>query len=473
MNDFQNRPRHAKRGPNRLKWVLLLLFGVVASLTAYVAFTMVRSAIASLGKGPNPPSIQEALREPAQDLEQFMDVSTPLQSGNGPPAQPWDGKSPITILLLGVDARYWETNTGPPLTDAIILATINPQTRTAGMLSIPRDLWVNIPNLGYHKVNQAYRLGEANNYPTGGAGLVIETVEQLFDIQIPYYALIDFQAFITLVDELGGVKIDIQEIIQVDPLGDNNTKTIKPGIQTLPGDIALAYVRNRDTKGSDFDRIQRQQQVIVGIQKRLISFDLVPVLIQNAPILYDKISSGSMTNLTLQQTAQLVWLSAKIPAENIRQMYIQPKQVINSISADGMAILQPKPDEILALRDRFFSIETPTSSELGMGMDLDERMVEENAEVTLRNGTYVAGLAAETGEYLLDRDIQIVSFSNAEKIYTQSTIIDYSGKPNTIAYLAEILNVPPGRIFQRYDPSSEADIMIILGEDWATNNDLP
>jgi LCP family protein required for cell wall assembly len=471
--DRRRNPRiPPKTRPKPLAWVFLVIFAIIASLTAYLAFSMVRSAIASLGKNPDPPNIQEPFQEPAQDLQRFLDVSTPLQSGDNPPAQAWDGHSPITILLLGVDDRDWEPDNGPPLTDTIILATINPQERSAAMLSIPRDLWVEVPGEGYHKINQAYRLGLANGHPTGGNGLAIDTVESLFGIDIPYYALIDFNAFVRLIDEIQGVKIDVPEAIRVAPL-DDRTILLKPGIQTLPGNVALAYVRNRDTIGSDFDRVQRQQQVIVAIQKRLIRFDMIPTLIQKAPILYEEIAAGVMTNLTLQQAAQLAWLTTQIPPENVRRFSIQPDQVINAMSYDGMAILQPIPDELLALRDSFFSNETPTSPQVVQEMDPGERTIEENAVVTLRNGTYTTGLASETGEYLRGLNIQIVDIANAEKIYAQTTIIDYAGKPYTLAYLAEILNVPPGRIYQRYDPSSETDIMVILGEDWATNNNMP
>jgi hypothetical protein len=232
-------------------------------------------------------------------------------------------------------------------------------------------------------------------------------------------------------------------------------------------------VRNRDTVGSDFDRIQRQQQVILGIQKRLISFDMIPTLITKAPILYNEIASGVMTNLTLQQAAQLAWLTTQIPSENVHQFSVQPDQVINAMSYDGMAILQPIPEELLALRDSFLSNETPSSPEEVQEMDPAERVIGEDAIITLRNGTYTTGLAAQTAEYLQGLDFQIVDIANAEQIYPQTTLIDYAGKPYTLAYLAEILNVPPGKIYQRYDPSSETDIMIILGEDWAANNNTP
>jgi LCP family protein required for cell wall assembly len=473
MNQFYHQRKKYKKPQNLLFWGLLFSFLLTASISAYLAFEIVKNMVVSFGMAPEPPIIQEPTPLPAQSAEQFLDLSNPLQTDNGPANVPWDGKSPVTILLLGVDYRDWEAGNGPPLSDTIILATLDPQAQTAGMLSIPRDLWVEIPGYGYHKINQAFSLGEANQEPGGGAGLVIQTVEGLFDITIPYYALIDFNAFVRLIDEINGVKIDVPEAIKVDPLGDHNTLTLQPGVQTLPGDIALAYVRQRDTIGSDFDRAKRQQQVILGIQKRLVSFEMIPTLIEKAPILYDEIASGIKTNLNLQQAVQLAWLTTKIPAENIRSDFIGPEQVFNAMSYDGMAILQPIPEEILRVRDAFFSTEPPTSSEFVLSMTPYDRMFEENADIAIRNGTMTAGLAAQTIDYLLEKNLNVISGTNADQIYAQTTLIDYTGNPYTIEYLAAILNIPPSKIYQRYEPNSEADIVILLGEDWAADNDMP
>lgn len=455
-------------------WFLLLSFLIFASLTAYIAFLLVQNAVSS----PEGEIPHLNIKEPVatQSQESLMDVSKPLHEGKGPPPQPWDGKSRVTLLLMGVDHRDWETGNGPPRADTIILATINPQGQTAGMMSIPRDLWVNIPGYGYNKINQAYRFGEVDQLQEGGAGLAIDTVESLMGISVPYYVLIDFNGFIHLVDEIEGVKINVPEAIQVDPLGDHNTRILQPGVQTLPGDIALAYVRNRDTAGSDFDRAERQQQVLVGIRERVISFEILPGLIKKAPILYNEIASGIKTNLTLQQAVQLAWLATQIPKENIQQLYIGPEQVFNAISFEGMAILQPIPEEILRIRDRFFSSEpseNQKSPEVVVEMNVADRVIEENALVSIRNGTLTPGLAARTGEYLADNNIKINNISNAEQIYDQTTIINYSGKPYTLGYLSDLLRVPPGKIFQRYDPNSQEDILVILGEDWAADNELP
>ncbi len=116
-----------------------------------------------------------------------------------PPA--WDGASRINILFLGLDYRDWQANEGPPRTDTMILFTIDPITKTAGMLSIPRDLWVNIPGFEYGRINMAYPSGEGAQLPGGGPGLAMKTVEQLLGVPVQYYAQVDFNTFTDLVNQ--------------------------------------------------------------------------------------------------------------------------------------------------------------------------------------------------------------------------------------------------------------------------------
>jgi hypothetical protein len=232
-------------------------------------------------------------------------------------------------------------------------------------------------------------------------------------------------------------------------------------------------VRNRDTAGSDFDRIQRQQQVILAIRKRVISFGMIPILMEKAPLLYNEVASGVKSNLSLQQAVQLVFVAAQLPEGNIHNYQVTHEQVINAMSWNGMSILQPIPEEILSLRDTFLANEPVSNVETVSSMNPSERMKEENARITIRNGTFTPGLAASTSEYLQSLDIQVVDVANADQVYDQTTLIDYTGKPYTVEYLASLLNIPPGKIYQRFEPDSSVDITLILGEDWAENNPMP
>ena len=113
---------------------------------------------------------------------------------------------------------------------------------------------------------------------------MMATVETVLGVTIDYYAQVDFQAFVRIIDEMGGVKLFVPEEIAVDLPGKGDAKVLLPGVQTLPGEVALAYARARNTEGGDFDRAARQQQVLLALRERMISFDLLPTLIARAPV---------------------------------------------------------------------------------------------------------------------------------------------------------------------------------------------
>ena len=96
----------------------------------------------------------------------------------------WDGGSRINVLFIGVDYRDWEAGTGAPRSDTMILFTLDPVSKTAGMLSIPRDMWVNIPGSGYGRINTAFSIGEGSKLPGGGPGLAMKTVEQFLGVPV-------------------------------------------------------------------------------------------------------------------------------------------------------------------------------------------------------------------------------------------------------------------------------------------------
>jgi LCP family protein required for cell wall assembly len=114
----------------------------------------------------------------------------------------------VNLLFIGLDERdlvEGQENQGAPRSDTMILFTIDPQTKTAGMLSIPRDMWVNIPGFGYSRINTAYSLGEGNKLPGGGPALAMATVEQFLGVPIQYYGQINFRSFEEAIDAMGGL----------------------------------------------------------------------------------------------------------------------------------------------------------------------------------------------------------------------------------------------------------------------------
>jgi LCP family protein required for cell wall assembly len=452
-------------------WGLLVVFIVTLAATVYLTYSVVRHVTAARSEN-NPltgPSITDAPLISLPDVN----INAPLQAENGPTPVPWDGANRVTILIMGLDYRDWEGE-GPSRTDTMMLLTMDPVSRTAGMLSIPRDLWVNVPGFDYGKINTAYYLGELYDLPGGGPGLAIQTVQNLLGVDINYYAQIDFSAFESFIDQIGGIEVEVPYELTVDPIGPGNTVTLPQGMQQLDGPTALAYARNRETWGGDFDRADRQQQVIMGIFDKITSLGTLPKMITNAPTIYNNLRYGIHTNLTIKEAISLAWTVAQISRENIKRGIIGPNETSRSFSPEGMDILLPDMEAIRAIRDEVFSTSSGVApAATAYVSDPEELRQAENASVSVLNATTTPGLASQTSDYLSNQGINVTLTGNADELSDTTVIIDYTGKPYTVQYLVDLLSIEPNSIYSRYDPNSETDIAILLGTDWVENNSMP
>jgi len=375
------------------------------------------------------------------------------------------------MLLLGLDDADWDSpdRLGPPRSDTMILLTVDPRARTAGVLSIPRDLWVTIPGFQEaNKINTAYRFGELYHLPGGGPGLAMRTVEQLLGIPINYYVLVEFSAFVHLIDEIKGVAVYIQEPMTVSIIGSNKHVNLEPGWVTLPGDIALAYARSRNTAGGDFDRAKRQQQVIMAVRERILSFDMLPTLVLNAPDLYRTISDGFHTNLSLPQMIRLAWLAQQIPEENIKLASIGAAEVIAARSSDGQNIYLPIPGRIQTVLDEVFR-----SANAGQGMTTEDLILAENSRIRIVNESGQPGLAKRTAEYLKQKGLNVVETVDGEEPRSLTRLVDHTDDPYTLRFLIDLMKIKPSEIYIKLEPFGNADMEILLGEDWARNSNLP
>ncbi|MHB8855646.1 MAG: LCP family protein [Bellilinea sp.] len=465
-------PMAKKRGKfDRTTIIVLGAFAVLAVITAIAAFSIARDLFKSWTTTDIEGIPVEASNgEANNNTIPTVPMDQQLQS-DGPNPDPWDGKSRVTVLVMGLDYRDWEAG-DPPRSDTMLLFTLDPLTNTAGILSIPRDLWVNIPGYDYAKINTAYFLGEVNNLPGGGPGLAVETVKQFLGVPINYYAQIDFNAFVRFIDEINGVKITVEEPMTIAILGSNKKVELEPGTYTLPGDHALAYARNRKTDGGDFDRAKRTQQVIIGVRDRILDFKMLPTLVVKAPVLFSELSAGVRTNMTLDQVIKLAWLVQQIPSENIKQAVISPDMVQNAFSADGQDILIPIPDEIRLLRDEIFS-SAGAVGPAAVSQDDAQLMQAEQARISVQNGTTTEGMASRTAEWLRSLNLNVVDETNADQLYDSTTIFIYSGKPYTVRYISSVMGLENPRVYNRYDPNAQYDIAIVVGADWANSNNMP
>lgn len=335
-------------------WVvrfLVVAFVLSAIIGSFIIYNFVRdltTGYTGVGLKPFRPIDQEYDDTPAPGVTPTM-----VEFQEAP--QPWDGKARVTVLVMGIDYRDWEAGKGAPRSDSMMLVTIDPITMQAGMLSIPRDLWVEIPGFGFNRINAAYSFGEGYRLPGGGPSLAVKTVEKILGVPIQYFAVIDFRAFERIIDELGGLDIQVSERIKISAI-DRHERWLEPGIHNLDGPDTLAYARARKGAGGDFGRAERQQQVIKTVLDRLVSLDMLPTLITRAPALYQELASGVRTNLALEQMVSLAWLAIQVSQDHIRQGVIGPPKMVGFYTRpNGAQVLRPVPDQIRQLRNYIFT----------------------------------------------------------------------------------------------------------------------
>ena len=506
-NDFYTPPPKKNRPDSRL----FIIFG---GLFILLLISVVLIIAAIIGNFSNPATTSDDSQNNSGNINipKGSEYTRPLTKSNDPKPREWDGNSRVTVLVMGLDSR--DNDSSASRTDSMILFSMDPVNHTAGMLSIPRDMWVTIPGYGEDKINTAYFKGELDQNPGAGPGLAIKTVDGLIGMPINYFAQIDFNAFSKFIDEIGGVDIKVKEAMVIDPVGPNNTIFLKPGTQTFNGAQALAYARVRDMGHGDFDRAARQQQVIMAVRDNILNYYSLPKLIMKAPAIYNDIASGVRTNMTLQDAIRMGIIVQQIKMENIQRGVInEPDQVTASMSWAGEYILLPDMDAVFDLRNQVFgkvaTLPTPSAAKPNPNAAKNEANPGENAaqqpaantpptpepvptqtpaitlspqdaakaekaQVIVYNGTEIPGLAARTHEFLMLKGIRVAKEANADNKVDYTEIRVSSDKQATVRYLADLLKVSPSRIFdQSADPNDPADIVVILGSDWAVNNNMP
>ena len=200
-------------------------------------------------------------------------------------------KDKTTILIMGVDIRKDDVGRS----DTMMIATINPKSDTASLLSVPRDTRVRISGYGYDKINAAFAYG--------GEPLAERTVENFLGINIDHYIIIDTSSFVKIIDAIGGIDIDVEKRMKYeDPWDDNGGLVIDlyPGLQHMDGKKAVTYVRYRDSEG-DIGRIKRQQQFMAACMEKIMS----PSFIPRIPAVLHEIFEAVNTDMTTRQLLEL------------------------------------------------------------------------------------------------------------------------------------------------------------------------
>lgn len=387
----------------------------------------------------------------------------------------WDGASRINILFVGLRGGDATQGGCPFCTDTLILLTVDPIAKTAGMLSIPRDMWVNIPGFGYSRINTAWTLGRGSRLPGGGPDLTMKTVSHFIGVPVDHYVQVDFDTFVDVIDLIGGVDVYNEETIVLDLTAHGKdfpkVKITCCGTRHLNGMKALAYARCRHVeqgcKDGDIGRAKRQQKVIFGIRDKVLSAEHFPELLAQAPQLYSTFSAGIRTNLRLDEAIKLAVLVRDIPEDSIINRVIDHNMVAFDnviLGGQNASIMKPVPDKIRILRDEIFTSGGPLGP-LAQG-DLTSLMQADGARIRVLNGTSTPGLDIQTVSYLSQQGLLVREFGTT-KAHSRTTVILYSPKLYTLEFLIDIFGITSSsQIIIRPDPSQPIDIEIDLGKDW-------
>jgi LCP family protein required for cell wall assembly len=375
-------------------------------------------------------------------------------------------RDPLNILLVGVDRRP-DMQEGVR-SDTLILVHIDPAQGWAGMLSIPRDSVADIPHLGEQKINAAYAYGfnhAAELYGEGtvpdaaGGALAAETVEGFLGLKVHYVAQIDFRGFQRVVDTIGGVTIDaprplLDPAYPTDDYGYERLY-VPAGLQVLDGATALRYARSRHSS-SDFDRSQRQQQVLRAILAEVRARGLLSQATL-LPALASDLEQSVSTTMPLGDMGTLrglADLAQRLEPDRIVQLSINPNDVAVTQEL-GSDIYWDKGD-VAALVARLMA-----------GPDA----AAESARVQVQNGAEVHGLAGQVTDTLRSQGFQTADPSDAPAPAENCQLIDYGSHPQTLKRLAELLQIDQRYIFSSPPPGAPSaplrtDIVLILGADY-------
>lgn len=236
-------------------------------------------------------------------------------------------KGITNVLLIGTDARELDENARA---DSMIIATLDNNNEEIRLTSLFRDTLVDIPGYGANKLNAAMAYG--------GTDLLLETIKRTYDINIDKYVVINFWGFEAVIDQIGGLEIDVKDY-QLEELnkyigestGGNDCPVTETGLQVLNGKQALSYARIRKGVGDEFERTERQREVLVKVAEKLRETKPSKYLgIMNSMLDYIN------TNIDMIEALNLAYTIFKFPSLDTKQIYIPLTELADDMNYDGV-----------------------------------------------------------------------------------------------------------------------------------------
>jgi len=348
-------------------------------------------------------------------------------------------------------------------TDSMIYVRIDPATKVVGMLSIPRDLYVYIPGHGYNRINTADYQGEIEGYPGGGPALLNQTLLRNLGITFDHYIRVNFEGFKEIVNILGGIDVDVDcsvELWGADPQVPGGWKQIgfiPAGMRHMDGETALRYAQCR-YKTPVFDRDQRQRKVLMAVRDRVLELG-IPGLLPRALELLVTMRDMVQTDLGPSEIVTLAQLVPAVRPSSVNRRGIDLSMAPEWTTPEGSWVLLPNREKIAPVINGLLDPPPPRVSKLA----------QEAARVAVRNGTPAGGWARQVADRLELRGFMITEVGPADRNdYAETFIFSYSDKPYTVQNLQAYLGVEEENVRHEPNPSSEVDIMVILGDDFHT-----
>jgi LCP family protein required for cell wall assembly len=384
----------------------------------------------------------------------------------------------VNILVAGNSADDIGHN-GGNLTDSIMIMSVDTRHNTALLLSIPRDLYVDVPGFGHSKINEAYVEGENSGfdepgYPHGGMGLLEKTIYETLGIKSNYYALVNYSALRDTVNSVGGIDVVINSSNKrglYDPSKDYTTggKLVKlsNGPHHLDGQQALNLSRARgDAPGSygfensDFTRTANQRMMLLALKKKIFTSGVLanPVKLGS---LSDALGNNVKSDMKLSEVRRLYDLSKNISNNNITSSGLNDLNKTNYLGSyrtkSGQSALIPA-----AGLDDYSDIRAALRRVLS-----NNQIVREGAKVVVLNATDVSGLAADSQDKLMAKSVNVTDIADAHDSLSVSRIIDNSKgtMPNTLTLLQSMFGtdvVTTNTYVRRYP---DADFIVVVGKD--------
>lgn len=347
----------------RLAWLILFCGLLTAAVSSWLSQTAFSSTLRPPEdvRPPIAPALTRAVAAPQSIESPSRQVA--LVAVDDAPSAPISVKKHRTpplsgtknILLVGIDRRPGVTRGGLP--DTIVLAVLSPKTGHLGLVSVPRDLYVEIPEHGQDRINAAFSVAWSQKKKP--LELLASVVSDTLVLPVHHTLAVDLGAFETLVDALGGVDVDVPCAIDDNFLDDRTESgrrllSLDEGVQHLDGPTASLYVRSRHGR-TDFSRARRQQAVLFGMKNQFMSMDGLSRL----PEFWEELGDVIVSDLSRADFLSLVRLASHIESDQVHGLVLGIEHAVPHRTEDGKAVLLPKFELIEAALADLFSESSP------------------------------------------------------------------------------------------------------------------